>query len=349
MSEQIWEQLNLTEIDRLVKKLLYQNDIGFKDVAESLMEGNFEQAFSRLWEAFLNVCLPGVSESRSLFAGILLLGLFATLLQYTFKMVKNRQVAELAYYFVYLLAVLLLINSFDEILQVGDQTLQECREFISVLAPAYCLSISMSIGSISAAANYEFILLLLLGTDYILGGLLLPLTQGYVFLAVMDGLDEKHRMKELIKLADKIISWGIRLCLMVALMVSGVQNLVAPKIDGVQKTVVQKVVGSIPGIGDMSESVTDIVMGATGLIKNTIGATAMICMLLLLLRPMWKVFCVAMTMKVAAACMRIMGQNRLSEVVTRVGDGGVQVMKITMCVTLVFFISVAMTMMATKG
>lgn len=349
MTDKLWEQLDLTDINRLVEKMLYHSDKNFSDVVQDLMKGDFEAAFSQIKDVFVNTCLPGIAESKSLFVGVLFLGLFSMLLHYAFGMVKSRQVSELAFYFVYLLAILLLLDSFEEMFQVGTGMLDECREFISVLAPAYCLSISLSTGSISAAANYQFTILLLMGTDYILAGFLLPLTRSYVFLAIMDGLDEKHRMKEFMKLMDKVVSWGIKLCLTVTVMLSGVQNLVSAQVDGVQKTVVQKTIAAIPGIGDMSESVTEVVMGSAGLIKNSIGAAAMVCMCLLILRPMWEVFCISMTMKIASACIRMMGPNTLSDTVSRVGDAGIQVMKIIMCATLVFFISIAMTMLVMKG
>lgn len=349
MNEKIWERLDLTQVNELVQKMTGHKQYGMEDIAKELAAGNMDEAIGMMGAAFADVFLPGIRESKTLLISLLVLGIFSMLLHYTFGVVKSRQVAELANYFVYLILVLLLLDNFGILFATGQEVLSLCKQFISALAPAYCLSVSFSLGTASAAAHYEFVLLLLMGIDYILAGLLLPLTQSYVFLIIMDGLDERHRMKEFASLLERLISWGIRICLTVTVLISGVQNTITAQIDGVQKTVFQKAVGAIPGIGDMSESVTDILLGSAGLIKNSIGGAAMLLLFLLILRPLWKVFCISITMKVAGACVRMMGQNSLSETITKMGESGILIMRIVMCAAIAFCISIAMTMIVLKG
>lgn len=349
MNDKIWEQLDLEQVNSLMEQISSHTTYGLEDIAKELATGNINEALRMLGAAFADVFLPGIRECKGLLTGLLVLGLFSMLLHYTFGVVKSRQVADLAGYFVYLLLIVLLLENFELIFETGREVLTLCKQFFAALAPAYCLSISLALGSAGAAAHYEFTLLLLMGIDYILVGLLLPLTQSYVFLVIMDGLDERHRMKEFVRLVERLISWGIRICLTVTVVISGVQNTITSQIDGVQKTVFQKVVGAVPGIGDMSESVTEILLGSAGLIKNSLGAAAMIVLFLLILRPLWKVFCISMTMKVAGACVRMVGQNSLSETIIKIGEGGILVMRIVMCAAIAFCISIAMTLIVMKG
>nr|MBQ8253336.1 stage III sporulation protein AE [Lachnospiraceae bacterium] len=349
MNEKLWEQLDLSDVNHMVEDVLGQRHMNFSDAATLLMQGEFREAYDMVKDSVISLCAPGVLESKNLFAAIILLGVFAMLLQYVFGVVKSRQVADLAYYFVYLLLVLLLLESFGRIMETAGEVLSLSKEFITILVPAYCLSISLAVGTVSAAVNYELVILLLLGIDYILAGLLLPLTWSYVFLAVMDGVDDRHRMKDFIKISERAISWGIKLCLSVTMMVSGVQNMITVQLDGMQKTVFQKAIGAIPGIGDMSETVTEVLTGSAGLIKNSVGTASVIFLFLLVLRPIWQVFCVSMTMKMAGACIRFMGQTRLSDIVSRIGEGGLLVMRTVMCGAISFCIVVAMTMFVLRG
>lgn len=349
MNEKIWEQLDLSQVNALVGRMLETTGYGFTDITQEFAKGNFDKALGMLGAAITDVCIPGLRESKNLLVGILLLGLFSMLLRYTFGVVKSRQVAELAYYLVYLLLVLLLLESFGEIMETGREVLSLSKQFMAALVPAYCLSVSLAGGTVSAAVHYELVVMLLFGIDYILAGLLLPVTQSYVFLVVMDGVDEKHRMKEFIRLLERMISWGIRICLTVTVMLSGVQNAVTSKLDGVQKTVFQKAVGAVPGIGDMSEAVTEALMGSAGLIRNSIGAAAMLFMFLLVFRPVWSLLCISVTMKVAAACVRVMGEKVLSDTIAGIGEGGILVMRIVTCAAIAFSICVAMTMFAAGG
>lgn len=349
MNEKIWERLDLTQVNELVEQMTDLGRYGFEDIARELSAGNMDEALRIIGAAFADIFLPGIRESRGLFVGILVLGLFSMLLHYTFGIVKSRQVADLANYFVYLLLILLLLENFGYMFETGQDVLGLSKQFIAALVPAYCLSLSLATGVASGAVYYEFVLLLLMGIDYILAGLLLPMTQSYIFLVVMDGLDDRHRMKEFARLLERLISWGIRICLTVTVVVSGVQNAISSQMDGVQKTVFQKAVGALPGIGDMSESVTEILLGSAGLVKNSVGAAAMVVLFLLILRPIWKVLCIALSMKLAGACVRMLGQKSLSDTITGIGEGGILIMRIVTCAAIAFCISVAMTMFVMKG
>lgn len=349
MNEKIWEQLDLKEVNVLVERMADTGSYGFSEIAQELATGNFDAAIRMIGAYFADVCLPGIRESKTLFIAIIVLGLFSMLLQYTFGVVKSRQVADLAHYIVYLLLVLLLLKNYGQMAETGQEVLSLSRQFISALVPAYCLSVSLSGSAAGAAVHYEFVLLLLFGMEYILAGLLLPLTRSYIFLVIMDGMDEKHRMKEFVKLMEKLISWGIKICLTVTVAISGMQQAISTQLDGVQKGVFQKAVGALPGIGDMSEAVTNVLLGSAGLIRNSIGVTAMIFLFLIVLRPVWKLLCMSMTMKLAAACVRMMGQGRLSDTITKIGDSGILVMRIVTCATIAFCISIAMTMFTLKG
>ncbi|MBO5242452.1 MAG: stage III sporulation protein AE [Lachnospiraceae bacterium] len=349
MNDKIWEQLNLKQMNELVEEMTNLTHYSFEDVARELAGGNMGEVLRMIGATVADVCLPGIRESKGLLTGILVLGLFSVLLHYTFGIVKSRQVADLASYFVYLILILLLLENFGYVMETGREVLDLCRQFIAALVPAYCLSVSLAAGAAGSAAYYEFVLLLLLGIDYILAGLLLPMTQSYIFLIVMDGLDEKHRMKEFVKLLGRMISWGLRICLTVTVVISGVQSTISVQMDGVQKTVFQKAVGAIPGIGDLSESVSQILLGSAGLIKNSIGSAAMVFLFLLILRPLWKVFCISFTMKLAGACVRLMGQKSLADTITGIGEGGILVLRVVVCAAIAICISIAMTMFVMKG
>ncbi len=349
MNEKIWEQFDLSEIDRLVDRIIVQSRYNFSDVVRCMVQGEWNEVWDMLKHMIVELCIPGLWDSKNLWMGLILLGLFSMILHYSFGVVKSRQVSEIAYYIVYLLLILLLLDSFGQMLETGRELLDLLKQFIAALVPAYCLSVSLSIGSASAVVHYELVILLLLGIDYILVGMLLPVTQSYVFLVIVDGIDESCRLKEFVRLLERAISWGIKVCLTITVVVSGIQNAVSVQLDGMQKTVFQKAVGALPGIGDLSESVTQVLAGSASLIKNGIGATAMIFLFLIVLRPLWEVFCMAMSMRLAAAFIRVMGQSRLSDTIAKMGEAGILVMRIVTCAVIAFYISIAMTMFVMKG
>ena len=201
----------------------------------------------------------------------------------------------------------------------------------------------------AAAVNYQFFLLLLMGVDYILLNLLLPCSKGCIYLAVMNGIDDRGRMKELIRLVERTLSLGIKLCLTATVSVSTMQNLIASKLDGVQKSLLQRAIGSIPGIGDLSESMVQVFMGSAGLIRNTIGTAGMCMLFFIMIKPMFQIFCILAAMKLGGACLGLMGLKNLATAVSQIGDGGIQILKINLCGLLAFYIAILMTMVIVRG
>ena len=59
MEEKIWEQLNLTDVNRLIEKMMPEYNVSFSDVAMALTAGHFSKAAGMLRDAFLQVVFPG--------------------------------------------------------------------------------------------------------------------------------------------------------------------------------------------------------------------------------------------------------------------------------------------------
>lgn len=347
--EDLLQYFDFSEVDSVTAKLAGTDTVSFSDLFGLFIKGDFTGACKLLMQELGQLFFPGITAFREILLAILGIGMVAMLLHYLAGFVKNKQVADMTAYFIYLLMMILLFRYVTTMLSISKQNLENLREFMSVLVPGYFLSVSLAGGSVAAAVNYQFFLLLLMGVDYILLNLLLPCSKGCIYLAVMNGIDDRGRMKELIRLAERTISLGIKLCLTVTVSVSTMQNLIASKLDGVQKSLLQRAIGSIPGIGDLSESMVQVFMGSAGLIRNTIGTAGMCMLFFIMIKPMFRIFCILAAMKLGGACLGLMGLKNLATAVSQIGDGGIQILKINLCGLLAFYIAILMTMVIVRG
>ena len=234
--EDLLQYFDFSEVDSVTAKLAGTDTVSFSDLFGLFIKGDFTGAYKLLMQELGQLFFPGITAFREILLAILGIGMVAMLLHYLAGFVKNKQVADMTAYFIYLLMMILLFRYVTTMLSISKQNLENLREFMSVLVPGYFLSVSLAGGSVAAAVNYQFFLLLLMGVDYILLNLLLPCSKGCIYLAVMNGIDDRGRMKELIRLAERTLSLGIKLCLTVTVSVSTMQNLIASKLDGVQKS-----------------------------------------------------------------------------------------------------------------
>lgn len=172
--EDLLQYFDFSEVDSVTAKLAGMDTVSFSDLFGLFIKGDFTGAYKLLMQELGQLFFPGITAFREILLAILGIGMVAMLLHYLAGFVKNKQVADMTAYFIYLLMMILLFRYVTTMLSISKQNLENLREFMSVLVPGYFLSVSLAGGSVAAAVNYQFFLLLLMGVDYILLNLLLP-------------------------------------------------------------------------------------------------------------------------------------------------------------------------------
>lgn len=146
----------------------------------------------------------------------------------------------------------------------------------------------VSLGAVSSAGIFRPLMLFLSGTViFIVQGLILPAVLMGGVLSVIDALTEGGRMSELVKLVQKLVKWALGLVSTFYFGMSAVQGLTVASRDGVTvRTAKYALSGLVPIVGNMIGGTVDTVMGCALLIKNGVGAAAILILLSILIRPL---------------------------------------------------------------
>ena len=111
---------------------------------------------------------------------------------------------------------------------------------------------------------------------------------------------------------------------------------------------VKRTVSLIPGIGNVSDSVAVLVIGSAVLVKNSIGALAVVLLVLLCALPAAKIWLLAMVLKFSAALTVIVSDRRITSCMDRVGEGSLLVLRILLTASGLFLIMIAIAAMTTN-
>ena len=74
-----------------------------------------------------------------------------------------------------------------------------------------------------------------------------------------------------------------------------------PAIDRLKMSTVTKTLGMIPGMGNITGAVSELMLGAGMVIKNSVGTAGVLILLLLVMFPLCKMFLLSLMYKVTAA------------------------------------------------
>ena len=135
------------------------------------------------------------------------------------------------------------------------------------------------------------------------------------------GRTPEERLSLLLELLKKGIGFAQKLALGIITGLSLVQSVILPVVDNLKISALRKTVAAIPGIGNMTEGITELVIGSAVLIKNSMGVLLLFLLLMACLVPLLKLFVIGGVMKLGAALSGVISDKRISGCVDRVGEG----------------------------
>ena len=126
------------------------------------------------------------------------------------------------------------------------------------------------------------------------------------------------------------------------------ETMVVPSFDATKNTLLNKMMGMIPGAGSIAQSVAGTVVGSSILIKNTLGATAIIFIIIMLLIPLIKLLLYTLFYLLLAILLEPISDERFVKCIMAAQKGGLLLIY-GLCMTAsLFILTIAVTAFATN-
>lgn len=341
------------EYDALTKELeRFMPTFGelFEEFYQQLLSGDSMPGFSSVWDMIVYTIKENIGDTIQVFVSLIIIGVLSSVLHQCGDLFRNRQIANLAFYFTYLYAVVLLLKVFYVMADAAVVLVENMIAFTQIMIPAFYIAVAMCYASVTAGAFYQLNLLLLYAVEILFPEIVIPMIACFVYISVISGSTEDDRFGALAELLKKGTSLLMKICITTVTGVGVMKSLIHPVADSVNYTLFQKTVAAIPGIGDVTDSVSRMLLGSAVLIKNSIGIVFLILMILLVSAPLTKIFLLAAMIKISGACVGMFGDKRLTKCIDRVSEGGFLILKAALSVVMIFFIMIALvTAVAGRG
>ncbi len=337
----VWGQYDLGEISRGLEEMLPDYRWDTQEILNRILQGEIFAAVGLVWEGIKGTLGAELAGLKNIFAAILILGIVSALFSNFSDIFQNHQVADISFYFLYLLLMAVLMKTFLAASGIASGMVADIVLFIKMFIPTYFMAVGAAQGPASAIVYYQFMLLLAYGVEKLLSSVLLPMIYSYVLLALMNGVWAEERLTLLLECLKKGIGLGLKVALGAVTSLSVFQSMITPVLDSLQGTAVKKAISVIPGIGNLAEGVTEMVVGSAVLIKNSIGLLLLLLLLAICLVPLAKLFLIACVMKGSAALAGIVSDRRITGCTDRVGDGSLLLFRTAFTAVALFLIVIA--------
>lgn len=324
----------------------YRFDLG--ELFELLIQGKISDVMKLLFQNMGQMLKGELESTLGIFITLLCIGIIASLLMNLTDLFENKQIADIGFYFVYLFLILIMLRIFETVMNTAAGMISDMLLFMKLFMPVYFMAVGAAMGVTTALIYYQLILLLIYGVEAVLAAILLPLIEVYIFLSFMNGLWSDEKLHMLLELIHRIIGYLLKFSFAAVTGISLLQSMITPVIDSVKMSALRRGIALIPGIGGVSDSVAEMLIGSTVLIKNSIGVLAVLLLLLLCAIPAAKIWIFAMLLKFAAALTGIVSDHRLTSCMDRVGEGSLLVLRTLLTAVGLFLITIAIAAITTN-
>lgn len=340
IQNEILDDMDLTEVERAVDELL-EEDLSFRDMVETMIqEGN--AGLSSSWtDAGKALVLEVLGIQRKVCIHILLLVIMASLLSGFSGVLDNQQIGEISFYFIYLFLFVLLLKNFDGFSSQIQTTLEGTVGFMRALLPSYYLAMTAASGISTAAIFYQMIFVIIFLAEHLILKILLPCVRICFLMELVNYLTKEELLSKMTDLLKEVIQWTLKTMVGVILGIQMIQRLIAPAIDALKRTMLGKTAEAIPGVGNIFSGITEMVLGSAVLIKNCLGAAALVILFLAAVPPVLRLGISSVVYRFLAALAQPVTDNRMVGCVHTMGEGIGMLLKLLITVDILFFLTIA--------
>lgn len=338
---QIWTDYNMGALEQEMEVLFPQYSFDLGKMFETILSGDIIGGLADALGSVISGLSLQALGIKEILMYLLVLGIVAAMITHFVEVFDNHQIADISFYFVYLLLIAILLRCFQSAATVTAETIGSIISFIQVFIPTYFLSVGVATGTTTATAYYQLMLMLIYVVETVLRAFILPAVYAYVLLSVINGIWIEERLVLLTEFLEKAIRVVLKVALGAVTGISIFQSMITPVIDSVKASALQKAVSAIPGIGNIADGVVDVVIGSAVVIKNSIGVVMLFMLLAVCIIPLLRLFLTACLLKLAAALLGIISDKRITACTDKVGNGSVLLFRTAGTALLLFLITIS--------
>ena len=347
--EEMYRGMNIQELEEKLQNITFQLEIPFSNLVEEIYKGNQKGIVNLFAEKMKDEVKMQWGDTKDIFVTIVIIILISAVFN-TFKdAFQNAQIAEISFYINYLLLSIIFMNLFGNILELGEHSLRNIKEFMSIFFPTFFLVVGSTQGVGTGLAYYQLAGAVIYLVEWCLLSILLPAISAYMLFVLMNGVWEEERLTFLLELFQKGLKFLLKLLLGILTGAGMIQSMIFPIIDRIKGESIYKAIEAIPGIGDVAEGAFKVWLGSAVLIKNSVGVAGCILLVLLCISPIIKITLIGGLFKVTAAILSIVGEKKMINCTNQVGDGIFLILQTVGYGMLFFIVLIAMTIYTTNG
>ena len=336
------EEIDITALSRKIEQLDERDYPDFASIFQKLVS----MRFTGQW--MTGAVLQEIFSSKIFIGELAGILLFASVFSNISSAFQSYGVSDSGFLISYFLVFSIIFTNFTVMIAMFKDTVVLLSSFLKVLLPVYTLAVSLSGNLSTGIVFYEYFMIVVLFLNWIFLNVFLPLLQYYFLLELISHFSQKQNISKLCEGLYFLLAKGIQVIFFLLFGFHLLETMIAPSFDGAKNSILNKMIGLIPGAGSIVQSVAGTAIGSSLVIKNAVGAAGILFLLIFLLLPLVKLFIYIFLYFLLSVVLEPIADERFILCINAAVKCGILMIKVLCMSSVLFIVVIALTSLTTN-
>jgi stage III sporulation protein AE len=260
---------------------------------------------------------------------------------------ENNSISKVAYSVVYLVLMVVAIQSFAIALRVGKEAIEQMVSFIQALLPVL-FTLLASIGGFTSVAVFKPLIFIgITVASTWIKNILMPILFLTAVLGLVNNISDRFHVSFLASFLKQICVFLLGLFLCIFLGTLATQGAASATMDGISiRTAKFASKNFIPIVGGIFSDTVDTIVSCSLILKNAVGLIGLLTVFLLTVFPVAKILSIVFVYKIAAAIIQPVGEELIVKCLNDMSNSMMLILLSIAAVSAMFFIAITVILSA---
>ena len=299
------------------ERSVFQNQ-SFWDKIQKIITGEETFNFGQIVNLLLSLVVDNISGIIPVLAIICAVSILASLLLQFRGKSLNKPLGDIIHFACFAIVVVIVLSAVYELLTVTSSTLSTLKKQMEISFPIM-LTLMASVGAGSSVAIYQPLLAMFCGVIMqIFSNVLLPLFSICLIFNVVGNLTSSVKLSKLTKFLESSFKYIIGFTFTIFAGFMAVSGIVAGSFDGVSIRATKFAIKSyVPIMGGYLSDGFSLLMASSILIKNAVGYSGLVVMLLTILSPILKIVLFKLGLMLVSGIIESVADKRVTDFISK--------------------------------
>ncbi len=342
------DQLNALNISSFISegekytKEAFPN-LNVSDLITQSLTGKVDKGI--FYKTILNLLGEEIVTSITILGSILAIVIIHSILKSIGENLGNDSTAQIAYFIEYILIITIIIGNFANIITSVQNTISNLVGFMNTLVPML-IALIVATGQVASGTILQPILIFaVVFIGNIINLIILPIITVTMILNIASNLSDKIQIGNLANFFKSSVTWFLGFVITIFVGLLSLEGTLTSSVDGLTIKGIKSAASTfIPVVGKALGDSVDTVLGATSIIKNSIGFVGIIIVIAICILPIIKLTILSVMYSLVGAISEPLADKKIVNIINQMAGVFKILLGVMFFIAVLLIIGIALTL-----